>query len=122
METSTTTPLAVRRSLSPSRAGDFQTCPLLYRFRTIDRLRVPADPVMVRGTLLHAVLENLFDVEAPGRTLDRAVELLPAQWEALRSEEPRLAGLFSAQQAADETAWLASCVDLLGSYFGMEYP
>ena len=25
-------------ALSPSRAGDFMTCPLLYRFRTIDRL------------------------------------------------------------------------------------
>jgi len=25
-------------SLSPSRASDFMTCPLLYRFRVIDRL------------------------------------------------------------------------------------
>jgi putative RecB family exonuclease len=115
-------PLAVRRSLSPSRAGDFQNCPLLYRFRTIDRLPEPADPAMVRGTLVHAVLEDLFGEAAPGRTLDRAVELLPAEWETLRTEEPRLAELFNAEQAADETAWLASCVDLLGTYFGMEDP
>ena len=27
-----------RPSLSPSRAADFKTCPLLYRFRTIDRI------------------------------------------------------------------------------------
>src|SRR5690349_16810432 len=27
-----------RPSLSPSRAGDFLTCPLLYRYRVIDRL------------------------------------------------------------------------------------
>ena len=31
-------PLPVLGSLSPSRAGDFMTCPLLFRFRTIDRL------------------------------------------------------------------------------------
>ncbi|MEV7396349.1 PD-(D/E)XK nuclease family protein [Aeromicrobium sp. NPDC092404] len=114
--------LTVRRSLSPSRAGDFQNCPLLYRFRTIDRLPEPADPVMVRGTLVHAVLEDLFGEEAPGRTLDRAVELLPGEWDKLRSEEPRLADLFTVEQAADETAWLASCVDLLRTYFAMEDP
>jgi putative RecB family exonuclease len=116
------TPLTVRRSLSPSRAGDFQNCPLLYRFRTIDRLPEPADPIMVRGSLVHAVLEDLFGEAAPGRTLDRAVELLPGEWEKLRAEEPRLAELFSAEQAADETTWLASCVDLLRTYFGMEDP
>jgi putative RecB family exonuclease len=116
------TPLTVRRSLSPSRAGDFQNCPLLYRFRTIDRLPEPADPIMVRGTLVHAVLEDLFGEAAPGRTLDRAVELLPGAWDKLRAEEPRLAELFSAEQAADETAWLASSVDLLRTYFGMEDP
>ncbi|MFD0788030.1 PD-(D/E)XK nuclease family protein, partial [Micromonospora azadirachtae] len=31
-------PATVRASLSPSRAADFKTCPLLYRFRSIDRL------------------------------------------------------------------------------------
>ncbi|MDQ1691837.1 MAG: putative RecB family exonuclease, partial [Pseudonocardiales bacterium] len=31
-------PVAVVGSLSPSRAADFKTCPLLYRFRSIDRL------------------------------------------------------------------------------------
>ncbi|MCD9198040.1 RecB family exonuclease [Aeromicrobium wangtongii] len=111
-----------RRSLSPSRAGDFQNCPLLYRFRTIDRLPEPAEPPMVRGTLVHAVLEELFGDPAPGRTLDRAVELLPSQWEKLRTSEPRLAELFTPEQAADETAWLASCITLLETYFAMEDP
>ncbi|MCW2769243.1 MAG: recombinase RecB [Aeromicrobium sp.] len=115
-------PLTYRRSLSPSRAGDFQNCPLLYRFRVIDRLPEPADPVMVRGSLVHAVLEDLFGEEAPVRTLDRAVELLPSRWEVLRAEEPRLAELFSAEQAVKETQWLSSAVDLLTTYFGMEDP
>ncbi|WP_456694774.1 RecB family exonuclease [Aeromicrobium sp. P5_D10] len=115
-------PLTYRRSLSPSRAGDFQNCPLLYRFRVIDRLPEPADPMMVRGTLVHAVLEDLFGDDAPSRTLDRAVELLPGEWAALREAEPRLAELFTAERAAEETAWLASCVDLLRTYFAMEDP
>src|ERR1700723_4413401 len=57
-----------RRSLSPSRAGDFMTCPLLYRFRVIDRLPEPPSPAAARGTLVHAVLEHLFNRPAPERT------------------------------------------------------
>lgn len=115
-------PGVVRASLSPSRAGDFQTCPLLYRFRVVDRLPEPPDPVLVRGTLVHAVLEDLFDEEAPARTLERALELLPEEWQKLRESDERLAELFTAEQAADEAAWLASCTELLGNYFSLEDP
>src|SRR5579859_2725609 len=51
-------------SLSPSRAGDFLTCPLLYRFRVIDRLPEPPSQAATRGTLVHSVLERLFDAAA----------------------------------------------------------
>ncbi|MCW2507314.1 MAG: RecB family exonuclease, partial [Modestobacter sp.] len=51
-----------RPSLSPSRAADFKTCPLLYRFRTIDRLPERKTKAAVRGTLVHAVLEKLYDL------------------------------------------------------------
>ncbi len=116
-------PQAVRRSLSPSRAGDFTTCPLLYRFRTIDRLPEPADPAAARGTLVHAVLESLFDIPAAERTLERARDLLPSHWHQLREEDPRLVELFeSGADAAAEADWLTSAADLLGSYFSVEDP
>src|SRR6266705_4580212 len=44
-----------RPSLSPSRAADFKTCPLLYRFRSIDRLPEQPTADQARGTLVHAV-------------------------------------------------------------------
>jgi len=106
----------VRTALSPSRASDFLTCPLLYRFRTIDRFYEPPDPVAVRGTLVHAVLEHLFGDAAVTRTLERAQELLPQTWEALRAEHPDLAEL----EVPD--GWLASADDLLASYFTLEDP
>src|SRR6516225_5127134 len=81
-------------SLSPSRAGDFLTCPLLYRFRVIDRLPEPPSPVAVRGTLVHAVLEHLFDQPARGRTPKQAHSLLAPEWERLAADEPELASLF----------------------------
>ena len=55
-------------SLSPSRAADFLTCPLLYRFRVVDRLPEAPSQAMARGTLVHAVLERLFDEPARAGT------------------------------------------------------
>lgn len=112
----------LRRALSPSRAGDFQTCPLLYRLRSIDRRPEPPSAVAARGTVVHAVLEELFDVEPEQRTLDRAVELVPGAWERVLADDPRLADLFTAEQAAEQAAWLSSCTGLLESYFELEDP
>src|SRR3954454_754325 len=52
-------------ALSPSRAADFMQCPLLYRFRVVDRLPEAPSPAAVRGTVVHAVLERLFDLPGP---------------------------------------------------------
>ena len=51
-------PAPRRPALSPSRAADFKQCPLLYRFRAIDRLPEVPGRAQVRGTLVHAVLER----------------------------------------------------------------
>ncbi len=110
-------------SLSPSRAGDFMTCPLLYRLRAVDRLPEPADLLATRGTLVHAVLERLFDEPAAQRTLDRAVELLTPQWQTLLTERPELDALFSGDDAStDLDRWLASAHTLLETYFNLEDP
>jgi putative RecB family exonuclease len=109
-----------RRSLSPSRAGDFLTCPLLYRFRVIDRLPEPPSPVAVRGTLVHAVLEHLFDEPAGGRTPQQAHSLLGPEWERLAAGEPELASLFGSD--AERVAWLAGAGEMLDRYFTLEDP
>jgi putative RecB family exonuclease len=112
-----------RPSLSPSRASDFKTCPLLYRFRTIDRLPERKSPAAVRGTLVHAVLEKLYDLPAAERTPDAAAALIPTAWAELR-EEPGVAELFAAEDAAGGSLeeWLASAGRLVESYFALEDP
>jgi putative RecB family exonuclease len=109
-----------RRSLSPSRAGDFLTCPLLYRFRVIDRLPEPPSPAAARGTLVHAVLEHLFDQPPPDRTPQQAHSLLAPQWERLVADDPDLAGLFASE--AERGAWLAGAGEMLDRYFTLEDP
>src|SRR5262250_3304794 len=91
-----------RPSLSPSRAADFKTCPLLYRFRSIDRLPERPSPDQARGTLVHAVLERLFDLPAADRTKAQAAALVAPQWERLCADQPLLAGLFGEAGAPAE--------------------
>lgn len=77
------------------------SCPLLYRFRVIDRLPSPPSPAAARGTLVHAVLERLFDLPAAERTPERAVELLAPEWARLVESEPELAALVMADDGSD---------------------
>ncbi|MFB6891803.1 RecB family exonuclease [Kitasatospora sp. NPDC056327] len=121
-------PVAVRAAaaptgLSPSRAGDFLTCPLLYRLRVIDRLPEPPSPAATRGTLVHAVLERLFDSPAADRTPERALGLLRPQWERLLGERPELAGLFPQDpDGAALTRWLSDAEKLVAQWFRLEDP
>jgi len=107
-------------SLSPSRASDFLTCPLLYRFRVIDRLPEAPSPAATRGTVVHSVLERLFDLPAGERTPAQAHGLLAPEWARLLEVEPELAGLFADDAGRDE--WLHSAHGLLDAYFDLEDP
>jgi len=113
-------PLAIVGSLSPSRAGDFMTCPLLYRYRSIDRLPQAPSSAAVRGTLVHAVLERLFDLPAAARTPEQAAGLLAPEWERLKESAPDVAGLFTDE--AELATWLTSAKGLLDGYFTLEDP
>ena len=113
-------------ALSPSRAGDFMACPLLYRFRTIDRLPEPPSVDAVRGTVVHKVLEDLFDLPAADRTLERASTMVEPAWADLIDSEPEVAEMFgegaSDEEARDLVAWLASCRESVRRYFTLEDP
>lgn len=113
-------------SLSPSRAADFMRCPLLYRLRVIDRLPEKPSEAATRGTVVHAVLERLFDAPAADRTAERARSMVAGEWERLRAARPELAGLFAAAEGAADaaalTAWLESAEQLVERWFTLEDP
>jgi putative RecB family exonuclease len=109
----------LRASLSPSRAGDFKTCPLLYRLRSIDRIPEPQTTDQARGTLVHAVLERLFDLDAEARTPAAAATLVTPAWDGLLEASPELAELVTDDGLA---GFLASAGDLLDGYFTLEDP
>lgn len=106
--------------LSPSRALDFLQCPLLFRFRTIDKLPEEPQPAAVRGTLVHAVLERLYELPTGSRDLDSALALVEPQWSQLQQDQPELQELFSDQ--TELATWLEEARAAVRTYFTMEDP
>ncbi|MBQ0926432.1 RecB family exonuclease [Saccharopolyspora endophytica] len=111
-----------RPALSPSRAGDFKQCPLLYRFRAVDRLPEKATRAQVRGTVVHSVLERLYGLPTEQRDRQKAGDLLTPAWEEILAEQPELAELFEGPDDPELAKWLKSASGLLDAYFEMEDP
>jgi putative RecB family exonuclease len=108
-----------RPALSPSRAADFKQCPLLYRFRAIDRLPEPSSMAQLRGTVVHAALEQLYGLPAPQRGQDTALALLGPAWEQVVAAEPERAADIPPEQQAQ---LLAEAQALLSGYYRLEDP
>ncbi len=107
------------QTLSPSRAGDYKTCPQLFKFRAIDRIPEPTSPHQARGTTAHLALQRLFDEAVDQRTPDRLFDLFRQAWTEIRGEE-EFKDLFSTLE--EERVWGLESLDLLANYFSIEDP
>ena len=109
-------------ALSPSRAADFKQCPLLFRFRTIDKLDGPPSPAAARGTLVHEVLEHLFELPAAERTSEAALALLEPRWASLVQERPELATMIDDDETLTQDGWFKDAGTLVERWFTLEDP
>jgi putative RecB family exonuclease len=108
-----------RPALSPSRAADFKQCPLLYRFRAIDRLPEPSSTAQLRGTVVHAALEQLYGLPAAQRDPQTALALIGPAWDQVAAAEPdRTADVPPEVQAQ----LLLEAQALLTGYYRLEDP
>ena len=105
--------------LSPSRASDYKICPQLFKYRVVDRLPEPADLYSTRGTLIHAVLEQLYLLDPAERTIERARALAAEVWANLKAD-PEYASLELDPEV--EASWLDQVDVLLVNYFRVEDP
>src|SRR5690625_7775032 len=104
-------------ALSPSRASDYNQCPLLYRLRAIDRLPEPKTIAQVKGTLVHAALEKTHELPRDERTYPRAVKFLKPEWELMREKDTELKELVPEDETID---FLIDARELVKGYFQME--
>lgn len=112
-------PPTPRPALSPSRATDFKQCPLLYRFRAIDRLPEATSAAQLRGSVVHAALEQLYGLPAGLRRPDTARSLVQRAWDQMVAAEPELAGELDPGQP---TQLLEDARALVSGYYRLEDP
>src|SRR5947209_4142611 len=112
-------PARRRPALSPSRAADFKQCPLLYRFRAIDRLPEPPSTAQGRGSVVHAALEQLYGLPAAQRGPQTVDALVGPAWEQVLAAEPELAEQLDTEQRA---LLLGEARKLLSGYYRLEDP
>ncbi|WP_084126374.1 PD-(D/E)XK nuclease family protein [Demequina sp. NBRC 110054] len=112
--------MARRPALSPSRASDFRQCPLMFRLRTIDRIPEPPSAAATLGTLVHSVLEDLFDLPADARTEEAATAAVAPGWERMLAKKPELADLHEDDAAL--ASWLEDGRARVRTYFTLENP
>jgi putative RecB family exonuclease len=105
-------------TLSPSRAGDFKTCPQLFKFRAIDRLPEPPSEHQARGTTAHLALQRLFDLPAEQRTPEALFDLFRTAWAEVRAAEYK--DMFPT--VTEERHWGLQSLELLANYFSIEDP
>lgn len=112
-------PPTPRPALSPSRATDFKQCPLLYRVRAIDRLPEATSAAQLRGSVVHAALEQLYGLPAGLRSPDTARSLVQRAWDQMVAAEPELAGELDPGQP---TQLLEDARALVSGYYRLEDP
>lgn len=106
-------------ALSPSRAGDFKQCPLLYRFRAVDRIPEVSTEAQVKGTVVHAALEALYALPAQDRVPTTARDLVDPAWERVVAQSPAIESLVPADE---RTAFLDRARALVAGYYELEDP
>lgn len=106
-------------TLSPSRAGDFKTCPQLFKFRAIDRIPEPPSVYQARGTTAHLALQRLFDAAGSERTPERLYDLFREAWTEVRGTD-EFERLFASVE--EERDWGLESMALLANYFSIEDP
>ncbi len=110
---------SVPTSLSPSRVSSFTSCPMQFRFSSIEKLPEPPGEATTRGTVVHRALELLFVRPAVMRTAEALEESLVAALEEYATH-PDYVGLRLDPEAAD--AFAAECRRLTARYLDREDP
>ena len=115
-------------SLSPSRTSDYLQCPLLYRLKTIDRIPDSPSVAAIRGTLVHTVLEKLFEITPGNRSVAAAEDIFTQSMDQLAESSPDEYELLlnDSKDPVDSSRLASHAIKkvkpLLETYFTMEDP
>jgi putative RecB family exonuclease len=109
----------VREYISPSRLGCWLACPLRFRFRYLDGIRMPTSPARFVGKATHAALEVFYRHQQLGIILEpgEVTKKLLESWGRLVDEEEA-----RFQSVAEEQGLQKQVRDLVTAYMAFAPP
>lgn len=110
----------VKPALSPTKAAEFRKCPLKFRLKNVDGMVEPPGLARERGTLVHSVLEHLFDLPPEQRQLEAALDLVTPRWQVQKQGNPAISELF--EDTDQEKSFLEEIYQFIQNYFRLEIP
>ena len=105
--------------MSPSRVEAFTSCPMAFRFASIEKLPEPPSAHMTKGSLVHRVLELLYMLPAAARTLQAAG---PAFEQAVAEYQLDPEFILLGLDESQTQEFFDDCWSLTQGYFAMEDP
>jgi len=109
----------VPTTLSPSRVEKFTSCPLAFRFASIEKLPEAPSIHATKGSLVHRALELAYVHPAAART----PELFRTTLDSAREEYRQLPEFVDLDLTAEQVeAFDSDCVELVENYLRMEDP
>ncbi len=109
----------VPTSLSPSRVESFLSCPLAFRFSSIEKLPDPGSVATVRGSCVHRALELLFTYPNAERTPSNLDQCMTSAIDEYVVDDEFIGLGLSESQTAQ---FSADCRELGANYLQMEDP
>lgn len=115
------------KALSPSAIMEFKKCPQSFLFQYLYGLKQPTSLVLAKGSMCHAALEKVFDLDPPDRTLEHLQNLFRSEWSRHRlSDTYRILferdGEVPDWDLEAEREWGTSSLQLLKNYYQLEDP
>lgn len=114
-------PIPYPTSLSPSSIMEFQNCPQSFLFQYLWKMKQPTNPILVKGTLCHGALEDIFELSPELRTAVNLHNLLRRRWSLLR-QQPQTHHQLLFENVDEERVWGQEALQLLNNYLAYEDP
>jgi putative RecB family exonuclease len=108
-------------SLSPSRISTFKQCPYRFKLQNIDKILEPATVATFKGTIVHKILELIFDYPYLERTEEKALSMIDEAIQKVLLEDEKAKVLYE-DESVDKVEYRKSIEEMLHAYFGLEDP
>jgi len=103
---------------------EFKRCPQSFLFQYLYGLKQPTSLALCKGSMCHAALEKVFDLEPQDRTLEHLQNLFRSVWSEHRMQDG-YRQLFETTTSRDlqaEGNWGRESLQLLENYYSFEDP